>query len=88
MDTFNEQPSDRLATAALVCALLACCFNLLVITSFLGIPFGIIALIFAAISYRRHRLARAAFVLSLISFFIIAAYLLTLLTGLFIDPSI
>ncbi len=88
METYNEGQSDRLATAAFVCALLACCFNLLVITSFLGIPFGIIALIFAAISYRRHRLARAAFVLSLISFFIVAVYLLTLLSGWFIDPSI
>lgn len=88
MDTFNGEKPDKLATASLVCAIMACCFNMLIITSFLGFPFGVLALIFAIISYRRHRFARAGFVLSLISFFIIAVYLLTVVTGLLVDPMI
>lgn len=80
--------SNPAALSAMICGIIACSFNLLVITAFLGVIFGIVAIVLGAVAYKRHPFGKAGLVLGLLSFVIVSAYLFSYVAIKAVDPFI
>lgn len=87
METIEQQKSG-IATTAMVCGIVACVFNILVITAVFGIVLGTVALIMGAVAYRRHPYGKTGFVLGLWSWAILAVYLCSWVALKVADPFI
>jgi hypothetical protein len=88
METIGQPQSNGIATAAMVCGIVACICNLLVITAIFGIILGTVAAIMGAVAYRKHPYGKTGFVLGLWSWAIVAVYLFSWVAVMAVDPFI
>jgi cytochrome bd-type quinol oxidase subunit 2 len=87
---FSEPPRHPSASAAVsaICGIVACVFNLFVITSVLGVIFAIAALVFGLVAMMTSRQGQAGLVLTGISFFILLVWIASIVFPMLLDPTL
>jgi cytochrome bd-type quinol oxidase subunit 2 len=86
-----SKPQSAPSTASavsMICGIIACLLNVLILTSPIGVIFGLIAFVSAAIAWFSARQGRAGMVLSLFSFFILTIWLVSIVFPLVVDPTL
>lgn len=86
MEITSRPQRYGLAVASLACGIIACAFNLLFFTAFIGVPLSIIAVVLGASSYRNHQYGKAGLVLGLLAFLVVIVYACSYLTVVWSDP--
>lgn len=85
MDT-DRQEAHGTALSSLVLGILAVSFNLLALLAPIGFILGLLAIVFGAITLKKHPYGKAGLILGLISYIPIAAYLFTYIAIKVVDP--
>lgn len=87
-ETGSLKPPSTAASVSVICGIVACAFNLFVITSVLGFIFGLIALVSGLIALIGSRQGQAGLVLTGISFFILLIWFSSIVLPFVLDPTL